>query len=445
MSTKSAFRIFLFALYCLIITVAPTVLAQDQVDFSILQWSHFVPRYDEWFDTYAADWGAQNNANVSVDHINLAELPATLAAEIDAGEGHSLIEFVLTPVAYVEGLHDLTDVNMAAQEKYGEPLTTCSATSYLPITDTWYGFTHTYVPDPGDYIISLWSEVGYPDGPATYADLLDGGSKIKDQFGIPLGIGLSPEIDSEFAMRAIMWSHGASVQDENENVVLNSPETVEAVNYLSELYAGAMTEEVFAWNAASNNQGLISGDLSYILNSISAYRSQQKIDPESAADIGFTPALEGPAGAFASSHVWGIYVIPQHIQGEELELAKQFILDHLDNFNDVTYNSELYNFPCYPDTAPDLEGWLQDDPFGSMPPDKLTVLAGAAEWGTQLGYPGAANPAIGQVYNEFIISSMFGRVALGEMSAEESVAQAAARVEEIFEEWRGRGLVGGGE
>lgn len=445
MFSKPVFRVFLFVVFGLSVTLSPAVLAQDEVNLSILQWSHFVPRYDEWFDAYAAEWGAANNANVTVDHINLAELPATLAAEIDAGEGHSLVEFVLSPVAYVESLHDLTDINMIAQERYGEPLGTCSANSYLPVIDKWYGFTHTYVPDPGDYIISLWTEVGYPDGPSTYEELLDGGTQIREQFGVPLGIGLSPELDSEMANRAIMWSYGASVQDENENVVLDSPETIEALNYMAELYNSAMTDEVFAWNAASNNQGLIAGDLSYILNSISAYRSQQKIDPEAAADIGFTPALAGPAGAYASSHVWSIYVIPTHIEGAELEAAKQFILDHLDNFNDVVYESELYNFPCYPPSAPDLDGWLQEDPFGSIPADKLAVLAGGAEWGVQLGYPGVANPAIGQVYNEFIISSMFARVALGEMTPEESVAAATARVEEIFEEWRARGLVGGGD
>lgn len=206
MFSKAVFRVFLFVVFGLSVTLSPAVLAQDEVNLSILQWSHFVPRYDEWFDAYAAEWGAANNANVTVDHINLAELPATLAAEIDAGEGHSLVEFVLSPVAYVESLHDLTDINMIAQERYGEPLGTCSANSYLPVIDKWYGFTHTYVPDPGDYIISLWTEVGYPDGPSTYEELLDGGTQIREQFGVPLGIGLSPELDSEMANRAIMWS-----------------------------------------------------------------------------------------------------------------------------------------------------------------------------------------------------------------------------------------------
>ena len=103
-----------------------------------------------------------------------------------------------------------------------------------------------------------------------------------------MGIGLSPEIDSELAARALIWSFGGSIQDEDECVTINSPEVIEAVEFMAQLYNDTMTEEVFAWNAASNNQGLIAGELSYILNSISAYRSLQKIDPEAADEIFFT-------------------------------------------------------------------------------------------------------------------------------------------------------------
>src|SRR5690606_5405500 len=133
---------------------------------------------------------------------------------------------------------------------------------------------------------------------------------------------------------------------------------------------------------------------------------------DAANNVGFTPALEGPAGAFASSHVWQIYVIPTYVEGEELELAKQFLLDHTAVYADVTYYSELYNFPCRPASMEEgvLEGWLAEDPFGSMPPNKLEVLAGAGEWGVHLGYPGVANPAISQVFGENIIPNMFAEV-----------------------------------
>ena len=38
---------------------------------------------------------------------------------------------------------------------------------------------------------------------------------------------------------------------------------------------------------------------------------------------------------------------------------------------------------------------------------------------------------------------MSAQAARGEMSAEDAVAQAAERIEEIFAEWREKGLVGG--
>src|SRR5262245_40527202 len=48
---------------------------------SILMWSHFVPAHDTWFDPWAKDWGSRVGVDVTVDHINYAELPARTQAE----------------------------------------------------------------------------------------------------------------------------------------------------------------------------------------------------------------------------------------------------------------------------------------------------------------------------------------------------------------------------
>src|ERR671931_351294 len=43
----------------------------------ILQWSHFVPAYDEWFNNqYVKEWGAKNDTEVTVDNINLGLIPS---------------------------------------------------------------------------------------------------------------------------------------------------------------------------------------------------------------------------------------------------------------------------------------------------------------------------------------------------------------------------------
>ena len=67
----------------LLVGSVPLALAQD-VELSILQWSHFVPRYDKWFDAYAEDWGKANGVDVRVDHVNVTELPPALTAAIEA-------------------------------------------------------------------------------------------------------------------------------------------------------------------------------------------------------------------------------------------------------------------------------------------------------------------------------------------------------------------------
>lgn len=421
----------------------------EGTELKIVQWSHFVPQYDKWFDPFAQAWGEANGVKVTVDHINIADLSATTAAAIDAGEGPTLIELPMAASLFVEGIRDLTDVNMKAQELFGPQAETCTANSYLPAQDMWYGYCHGWVPDPGDYDRELWSAAGYPDGPSTYDDLLDGGQKIMEASGVPLGLGLSPEIDSNMAARAIIWSFGGSVQDENENVVINSPEVIEAIEFMTELYQAAMTEEVFSWTAASNNQGLIAGELSYILNSISAYRSLQKIDPEAADNIGFVEALKGPRGdQHASAHLWYIYVIPNYVEGAELDAAKAFLLHHTANYNQAVFNSELYNFPAFESTVPQLfgeESWLHNDPFGSRPADKLTVLLTAKNWVTYIGYPGPSNPAVAEVYATNIIPSMMGKAALGELTPEEAVVWAEEQINDIFEKWRAKGLVGGGQ
>ncbi len=406
----------------------------------ILQWSHFVPRYDTWFDPFAKEWGSHVGVDVTVDHIGLADIPSHTAAEIAAGSGHDLIGWVSPPSSLEPSVVDLADVHQEAVRRFGSEQSFARASSYNPTTNKYFGYCHAWVPDPGDYRKSLWEKVGMPNGPATYDDLLKGGKEINDRLGVRMGIGMSNEIDSNMAARALIWSYGGSVQDKNEKVVLNSPETIDAVNYMAKLYDQTMTAEVFGWNAASNNQGLIAGVLSYILNSISAYRSAQTDNPQVANDVFFTPALTGPNGkGLASQHVVLVYVVPKF--SANVDAAKEFLLNLSANDPSGTYQSELYDFPAFVNNVPQLDGWLTNDPFGSKPANKLKLLQTSASWTTNIGYPGPANAAIAEVFDTFVLPQMMARVAQKKQTAQESVAEAEGQVKAIFSKWRSMGLV----
>ncbi|MGH8162188.1 MAG: extracellular solute-binding protein, partial [Gammaproteobacteria bacterium] len=158
---------------------------------SITQWSHFVPRYDKWFNAYAEQWGAANGVKVTVQHISYADLNSTLAAAIAAKKGPTIMEMLATPAAFIQGLQPLNDVNQAAEATWGKGVNPCTHQAYLPVKHEWYAYCVGWVPDPGDYRVSLWKAAGYPNGPETYQDLLDGGIKIFKKTGIPVGVGMS--------------------------------------------------------------------------------------------------------------------------------------------------------------------------------------------------------------------------------------------------------------
>src|SRR5438105_14696508 len=80
-------------------------------DLKILQWAHFVPDYDKWFDgTWTKQWGEKNDVNVSVDHINNALLPSAAASEVAAQQGHDLVQFLFPPSALEKQTLALNDI-----------------------------------------------------------------------------------------------------------------------------------------------------------------------------------------------------------------------------------------------------------------------------------------------------------------------------------------------
>jgi multiple sugar transport system substrate-binding protein len=408
--------------------------AQSRKTLKILQWSHFVPGYDKWFDgEFCKAWGEKNNCEVLVDHIAIGEINARAAAEVAAQKGHDLLMFLSPPAAYENQVIDHAEVYQEVERKWGKPIDLGHKSTYNPKTKKYFAFSDSYVPDPGNYRQDLWSQVGFPNGPDTWEDLHKGATAIKQKFGNPCGLGLSQELDSNMALRGLLWSFGGSVQNAEGAVAINSKQTVDALKFVRSLYQDAETPEVFTWDPSSNNRGMLAGKLSFTCNAISVTRTAEKQNPDMSAKIQLVPALKGPVRRIASEHVMDCYVIWKF--AENVEGAKKFLVDYVDDFGNAFKASEFYNFPCFPKTVPNINQLLADDPAG-VPRDKYKVLSNVLDWATNVGYPGYATAAIDEVFNTFVVPTMFAIAARGDVTPEEAASRAEKEIKRIFEKWK---------
>src|SRR2546422_10793965 len=106
--------------------LGPTIrIRRPQKTLKILQWSHFVPSYDVWFDKYAKDWGTAHGVEVTVDHIALADLGTRANAEAAAQQAHDLFQFLSPPGAFERQVLDMADVVQEPARRYGPILDLC--------------------------------------------------------------------------------------------------------------------------------------------------------------------------------------------------------------------------------------------------------------------------------------------------------------------------------
>jgi len=161
-----------------------------------------------------------------------------------------------------------------------------------------------------------------------------------------------------------------------------------------------MNPAVLSWNAASNNQALNAPPTSYILNSISAYRTAQDNKLPVADDIFFVPRLKGPRGTgMGERHVMG-HLRALEVRAES-DVAKQFLLDLIAHYRDACRGASCTTSPptrapwpiraaAGAEAAPATGGSSSDGQRSvwSNPPTKLRPIATALQWATNIGHPG---------------------------------------------------------
>jgi multiple sugar transport system substrate-binding protein len=414
-------------------------------ELRIMQWAHFVPAYDQWLDnTYVKRWGEANDVEVKVDHINNALLYSTGASQVAAQSGHDLFWFISPPSTFQKQAIPVTDIVQEVSRKLGPMSRVARKSTYNPRTKQFYGFPDDYAPDPVQYRRSHLQEAGVSLN--SWESLRQGAAKLK-AIGHPVGLGMSNEIDSNMLLTSLLYCYGGFIQNEENRIVIGqgAPRrgAIEALTVMRDIYRRGMSDEVFAWTAASNNQAFLAGRLSVALNAISIARSAELSGNTPLSDDTWLASIpRGPHMRMGNEHVMGVFLIWKFAKNKAA--AKKYLVDQQLGYREHFIRSGFYNFPAW--TGAIKGGFKEIRRLSAQdshkPRGKYTILTTIAEkYTTNPGHPGNTTPVMDEIYNTFLIPQMFAEVAQGKSTPSEAVSDFARKAQGIYRKWRNQGLV----
>jgi multiple sugar transport system substrate-binding protein len=338
----------------------------------------------------------------------------------------------------------LNDVVQEVSKKLGPMTRVGRRSTYNPRTKRFFGFPDNYAPDPVQYRRSLLQQADV--SLRTWEDVRKGAPKLK-QAGHPVGLGMSNEIDSNMFLISLLYCYGGFIQNEAGRIVINQGKNrkgaIEALQLMRDIYRRGMSDEVFAWTAASNNQAFLAGRLSVALNAISIARSAENSGNTALSDDTWLASIpRGPVMRMGNEHVMGVYVIWRFAKNKQN--AKRFLVDQQLAYRQHFIRSQYYNFPAWNGAIKggfkSIRRMTRQD--SHKPRGKYTILTTIAEkYTTNVGHPGFSNAVIDEIFNRYLIPQMFAEVAQGKSSPGDAVRSLDREAKKIHRKWRAQGLV----
>ena len=290
---------------------------------SIGFWDHWVPDANKATETLCKEWGEKEKVEVKIDYItsNGNKLLLTTAAEAQAKSGHDILAInTWLPARYADQLVVVDDIMTDLIKTHGAVNNTVE---YLgKIGGKWLAVPATagsQIKGPCSRIdlmkkhANIDVQAMYPAGQAPKADdwNLDTFLKAAEachKGGNPFGIGLGTTSDNVDTIGAIFHSFGAVMVNEKGDIVLKNDQVRQALDYYKKLMA-FLPPDVAAWDDASNNKFLVSGQASMIMNPPSAWAVAKRDAPKVAEQCWTHGFPKGPKGRYAPflPYFWGIW------------------------------------------------------------------------------------------------------------------------------------------
>jgi multiple sugar transport system substrate-binding protein len=411
-----------------IVRAAPTWSNEPEKGASIrvLRWKQFIDAEFNKFAEQTKKFTEMTGVKVKLEAESWEDIRPKAAVAANVGAGPDLIIGTLDdPFKFPEHLIDMTDVADYLGAKYGGwyPV----AQKYGKKGDRWIAIPQGVSGGCLNYRISHMKAAGFETFPTDlpgFLKLCQGLKKNNTPAGFALGHATG---DANGWCQWALWAHGGKLVDEQNQVAIDSPETLAALEYAKQLYP-TFIPGTLSWNDASNNKAFLAGEISLTFNGISIWAvGKNSKDPKQnaiAEDMNHAPMPIGVVGH--STEQQNVLVAYAYNFSKYPKAVKEYI-----RFMWEKEQYDAWEVASNGYVAPPMPAY-NDNPIWTSDP-KITPFRDCMKRCQDNGYAGTLGYASAAAMGDFIVVDMFAEAASGSATPKAAAERAAERAKRYYQ------------
>jgi multiple sugar transport system substrate-binding protein len=401
----------------------PSYTPEPGASLRLLRWSPFVQGDEDAWLANTKKFTEATGVEVRVDKESWEDIrpKAAVAANVGSGPDMMLVWFD-DPHQYPDKLLDVTDLGTYLDGKYGGYYD--GLKGYATRDGKFIALPLAAIGNAVCYRQSHVEAAGFKEFPKDTAGFLELCKAMKAK-GTPAGFAHGKAVgDGNNYVHWLLWSHGGKMVDESGKVVINSPETIAAINYAKSLYE-TFIPGTEGWLDINNNRAFLAGQVSLTANGVSLYYAAKKDDAtkELAADIRTVNFPIGPVGQSVELHQTTQAIVFNHTKFPNACKAYLKFMMEADQMNAWIQGSSAYC--CQP-----LKAFASNPVWTSDPIH--APYARASETLRPNGYAGPLGYSSAAVMADYVLVDMFASAVTGATSPEDAAAQAEKRANRYY-------------
>ena len=395
---------------------------------TLLRWKRFVQAEEDAFMAIVANFTKATGVEVKVINESLDDVQPKASVAANTNQGPDMFWGLYSlPHLFPNKVSDVTDVANYLGKKYGG--WTPTAVTYGQSKGKWIAIPVAYNGNVINYRQSMIEKAGFKEVPKDTAAFLELMKALKEK-SVPGGFALGRASgDGNAWVHWALWSQGANLVDKDDKVIINSPETVKALEYCKAL-SETFVPGTASWNDSFNNKAFLESQVSLTNNGVSIYAAAKAASAKGDAkakevmdDMNHSLWPIGPVGKPTEFHIAYPMMIMKYSKNQNACKAFMAFVLEAENYNKWLVDAVAYL--THPLNAYDANDVWKTDPKLSMLRDvgKRTLTAG--------GLGSVGEKAAGALA-DFVMLDMVASVCTGRATIKDAIAVAERQAKRIY-------------